>query len=279
MARLLGLPRIAMAHAVYARYATAGGPILARGLAFVALFALVPALLVVVSIVGSFARDATVRDEVIALVSAQLPPLAPLIGEALDGAGNLAAPSGLLGLALLVWTASSLVRALDGAFRLVFDDAGPGRTPLRDLVAAASVAGGTLAAALVLVLLAMPTPLGDALGAPSPAARGILSIAAVGGIVALAYRFTPRPRPSWRSLGLPAALVGLGVFILTALFAFLGPLLFGAAQLYGAFGALFAGLLWLGAVTQLLVLGAAWVAERDRRARRRSTSAGEAPGS
>jgi len=157
----------------------------------------------------------------------------------------------------------------------VFDDAGPGRTPAARPRRAASVAGGTLAAALVLALLALPTPLGDILGAPGPAARAILSIVGVGGIVALAYRFTPRPRPSWRSLGLPAALVGLGIFILTALFDFLGPLLFGAAQLYGEFGALFAGLLWLGAVTQLLVLGAAWVAERDRRARRQVAAAGE----
>jgi uncharacterized BrkB/YihY/UPF0761 family membrane protein len=58
---------------------------------------------------------------------------------------------------------------------------------------------------------------------------------------------------------------GLAIFLLTALFGFLGPLLLGSAELYGAFGALFLGLIWLGNVTQVLLLGAAWVAERDRR--------------
>ena len=98
------------------------------------------------------------------------------------------------------------------------------------------------------------------------------------GLVALAYRFVPRPRPGWRMLGLPALMTGLAIFLLTSLFAFLGPLLFGSAQLYGAFGALFLGLIWLGNVTQILLLGAAWVAERDRRARGAPRGRGAAPG-
>ena len=81
-------------------------------------------------------------------------------------------------------------------------------------------------------------------------------------------------------LGLPSLATGLAIYLLTALFAVLGPLLFGSAQLYGAFGALFLGMIWLGNVTQLLLLGAAWVAERDRRARARAAAErpGEAPG-
>lgn len=267
VARILGVPRIGMAHAVYMRFSASSGPVLARGLAFVALFALIPALLAVLSVAGLFVSDPAVREEIVAIVAQQFPPLAPVIEEALQAFSGLAATSGIVSLVLLVWTASSLVRAVDGAFRVVFEDSGEGRTPIRDVVAVAAVAGGTLAAAVILVLITLPGPIGDVIGVPSSEARSLASLLAVTGLLALAYRFVPRPRPAWRMLWLPAVSAGLAIFLLTSLFAILGPLLFGSAQLYGAFGALFLGLIWLGNVTQILLLGAAWVAERDRRAR------------
>jgi membrane protein len=267
MARILGVPRIAMAHAVYVRFSASSGPVLARGLAYLALFALVPALLAVLSVAGFLVSDPAVRDRIVAIVEAQIPPLGPVMDEALQGFSGLAATSGVVSIALLLWSASSVVRALDGAFRVLFEDAGEGRTPIRDVVAAASVAGGILAAATALVLVTLPGPVGDVIGVPGPVARAVASFALVTGLVGLAYRFVPRPRPGWRTLGLPALCAGLAIFLLTALFGVLGPLLFGSAELYGAFGALFLGLIWLGNVTQLLLLGAAWVAERDRRHR------------
>ena len=270
VARILGVPRIAMAHAVYLRFSASSGPVLARGLAYVALFALVPALLAVLSVVGFFVSDPAVRDQIVAIVAEQIPPLGPVIDEALQGFSGLAATTGIISIVLLVWSASSVVRALDGAFRVVFEDAGEGRTPIRDVVAVASVAGGIVRGR-------------DGPGPRHPAGSGRRRHRGprpggaqrwprsrlVTGLVALAYRFVPRPRPGWRMLGLPALGAGLAIFLLTALFGVLGPLLFGSAQLYGAFGALFLGLIWLGNVTQVLLLGAAWVAERDRRGRAR----------
>ena len=97
--------------------------------------------------------------------------------------------------------------------------------------------------------------------------RAATSLAGVVGLVALAFKFVPRPRPGWRALGLPAIATGGAIYLLSELFGILAPLLFGSAQLYGAFGTLFLGLVWLGNVTQVLLLGAAWVAERGRRAR------------
>jgi membrane protein len=267
VARVLGVPRIAMAHRVYLRYAAASSPVLARGLAFSALFALVPALLVVISIAGLFVRDAALRDQIVAIVADQVPPLAPFIEEALTNAGNLAATTGLVGIVLLAWSASGVVRAVDGAFRVVFEDDGEGRGPIRDVVALVAVAGGTLGAALVVVVLVLPGPISDAVGVPGPILRTGLSVLGVVALIGLSYRFVPRPRPPWRALVLPTLLVALAILLLTSLFTMLGPLLFGSAELYGAFGALLLGLIWLGNVTQLLLLGAAWVAERDHRAR------------
>jgi membrane protein len=276
--RVLGIPRIGMAHQVYSRYAAASGPVLARGLAFGALFALVPGLLVVLSIAGYFVRDPALREEIVAIVADQIPPLAPLIDEVLKNAGDLAATSGIIGLVLLIWSASGLVRALDGAFRVVFEDDGEGRTPIRDVITVIAVAGGVFGAALLLVLLVLPSPLSEVIGAPGLISSGGLSVVGIAALIGLAYRFVPRPRPPWRILGLPTFLVSLAIWLLTTLFAVLGPLLFGSADLYGAFGSLFLGLIWLGYVTQLLLLGAAWVAERDRRAREARGALDEAAG-
>ncbi|MDA8236631.1 MAG: YihY/virulence factor BrkB family protein [Chloroflexi bacterium] len=280
VARILGVPRIAMARAVYARYAAAGGPVLARGLAFVALFALVPGLLAVLSVAAFLVGDPAIRGQLVQIVADQVPPLAPVIDEALRNVAGLAATGGIVSIVLLVWSASSVVRALDGAFRVVFEDSGKGRTPLRDVAAVAAVAGGAFAAAIALVLVTLPRGAGDAIGIPDGPAGSIVSFTVATGLVALAYRFVPRPRPAWRTLALPAFLVGIAVSALTALFGVIGPLLFGSAQLYGAFGALFLGLIWLGTATEILLVGAAWVAERAERERGRTLAEppGEAPG-
>ncbi len=232
-----------------------------------ALFALVPALMGVLAVASLFVTDPAVQDKIVSIVAQQFPPLGPVIDEALKGFTGAAATTGVVSLVLLLWTASSVVRAVDGAFRVVFEDSGEGRTPVRDVVSVAAVAAGTFGAALALVLVTLPGPLAAIVGAPSQPFRSAISLLLTFGLIAVAYRVVPRPRPGWRMLWLPAAGAALATFVLTSLFAVLGPLLFGSAQLYGAFGAIFLGLIWLGYVTQLLLLGAAWVAERDRRAR------------
>ena len=267
IARILGVPRIAMANAVYMRFSSSSGPILARGIAFVALFAVVPAFIVILSIAGMIVSDPAVRAEIVELLTAQVPSLEPVLDEALASFSGAAPATGIVGLALLIWSASSLVRAIDGAFRVIFEDRGEGRTPIRDVVAVLAVAAGTFVAAMVLILVTLPGLTDEALGAAGGLARTLASFGAVSGLLALTFAFVPRPRPSLRALWLPAVMTGLAVFLLSELFVFLGPLLFGSEQLYGAFGALFLGLVWLSNVTQVILLGAAWVAERDRRAR------------
>jgi len=272
VARILGVPRIAMANAVYTRFSSSSGPILARGLAFVALFAIVPAVIVILSIVGVFVSDPAVRSEIVEILTAQFPSMAPVLDEALAAFSGLAPTTGLVGLALLVWSASSLVRAVDGAFRIIFEDSGEGRTPIRDVVAVLAMAAGTFMAAMILVLITLPGFVDEVVGLPGRLARAVTSLAGVTSLIAVAFAFVPRPRPALRALWLPAMATGLVIYLMSELFAVLGPLLFGSAQLYGAFGALFLGLVWLGNVTQIWLLGAAWVAERDRRARHAEAS-------
>ena len=266
VAAVLGVPRIAMAHRVWNRYGASSGPLLARGLAFTALFTLVPALLLIASIAGLVVGDPETRARIAAFLAAQFPPLADLLSAALDTALAHAGAFSLIGAAILAWSASGLVRDLDGAFGILFREAGNGRTLLRTVGEVLVVAIAVVGLGLIVVLAMVPGQLSELLGLARLRLTAVLPLAAV---FALAFRFLPRSRPCWRDAIVPAAWVGLGASVLTGAFALAGPVLFGSADLYGTFAAIFLGLVWLSYVIQLFLLGAAWVAVRadDRSAR------------
>ena len=266
VAALLGVPRIAMAHRVWNRYGASSGPLLARGLAFTAVFTLVPALLLIASIAGLVVGDPETRARIAAFLAAQFPPLADLLNGALDTALAHAGAFSLIGAAILAWSASGLVRDLDGAFGILFREAENGRTLLRTVGEVLVVAIAVVGLGLIVVLAMVPGQLSELLGLARLRLTAVLPLAAV---FALAFRFLPRSRPCWRDAIVPAAWVGLGASVLTGAFALAGPVLFGSADLYGAFAAIFLGLVWLSYVIQLFLLGAAWVAVRadDRSAR------------
>jgi len=266
VAALLGVPRIAMAHRVWNRYGASSGPLLARGLAFTAVFTLVPALLLIASIAGLVVGDPETRARIAAFLAAQFPPLADLLNGALDTALAHAGAFSLIGAAILAWSASGLVRDLDGAFGILFREAENGRTLLRTVGEVLVVAIAVVGLGLIVVLAMVPGQLSELLGLARLRLTAVLPLAAV---FALAFRFLPRSRPCWRDAIVPAAWVGLGASVLTGAFALAGPVLFGSADLYGTFAAIFLGLVWLSYVIQLFLLGAAWVAVRadDRSAR------------
>ena len=259
-----------MANRVWDRYGASSGSLLARGLAFTALFTLVPALLLIASVAALVVSDPETRARIVTFLVAQFPPLADVLGDALDAAQANAGAFSLVGAAVLVWSASGLVRDLDSAFDIIFREAGEVRTVLRTvlrmvlevLVVAAAVVG----LGLIVVLAAVPGPLSELLGLARLRPAAVLPLVAA---FALAFRFLPRSRPVWRDAIVPAAWVGLAASVLTVAFTLAGPVLFGSANLYGAFAGIFVGLVWLSYVTQLFLVGAAWVAVRadDRLAR------------
>jgi uncharacterized BrkB/YihY/UPF0761 family membrane protein len=61
---------------------------------------------------------------------------------------------------------------------------------------------------------------------------------------------------------LPALVVGIALMLLTQLFSLIAPRLIGVASVYGTFVAIFAAMVWLSTGFQILLLGAAWVADR-----------------
>lgn len=256
---VLGVPRIATAHRVMNRYGASSGSLLARGLAFTALFMLVPALLLIASIAGFVGGDLERRGRIVAFLTDQFPPLADLLRRALDAALPHAGALSVIGAAVLAWSASSLVRDLDRAFGIIFRQTGSGRSMLRWVGQVLAVAVVTICLGLLAVVATVPGPVSRLLGLAQLRVTAVVPLVAV---FAVAYRFLPRPRPGWRDSIVPAAWVGVAASVLTGAFTVVSPLLFGSADLYGALAGIFLGLIWLSYVTQLFLLGAAWVAVR-----------------
>ncbi len=275
-AALLGVPRIAMAHRVWNRFGASNGSLLARGIAFTALFTLVPALLLIVSIAGLLVSDAETRARIVASLATQFPPLAGVLRGALDSALAHAAAFSLIGAAFLAWSASGLLRSLDEAVSVVFRDAKHGASLPRMVGEVLVVAVAVVGLGLIVVVATLPGPLADLLGLAGLRFTGVLPLAVV---FAVAFRFLPRSRPHWRDAIVPAIWVGLGASVLTVTFTNLAPIVFGSAELYGAFAGIFLGLLWLSYVTQLFLVGAAWVAVRaDERSALAASTATAEPG-
>lgn len=253
------------------RYGAAGGGLLSNGLAYAALFAIVPGLLLAAAIAGLLISDPAQRADAVAVVGSVMPPLRDIVDAVLAQASSQSGVLGLIGLATLAWGASRFVLAFSDAVSRVM-----GRTAHRGFFtrnAAAIVAVLLLALAIV----GSPTLAGIAAFVDTAEATGVLALVgnavhvALGavpplvtvGALVLVYRAVPVPAPPWRAVWLPAIVAGLAVVILAQVFVFLAPRLIGVAALLGTIAAVFAALAWLGLSFQALLLGAAWVRDRE----------------
>src|SRR5207248_7257102 len=107
--RVISQPAVALGRRVLDRYSVAGGGLLANGLAYGALFAVVPAVLLAVALAGLVIRDPSQRADAVAVVSTVLPPLRDLVDEVLAQASGNAGALGVISIATLAWGASRFV--------------------------------------------------------------------------------------------------------------------------------------------------------------------------
>ena len=101
-----------------------------------------------------------------------------------------------------------------------------------------------LTGSIVALVVQLATPIGSFL---------VFVVATV-----LVYRFVPARRVPVEAWRLPAIVVGLLLAAFTQVFAFLAPLMFRTAALYGAIVAVFALLSWLAIGFNMLLIGGAW---------------------
>lgn len=266
--RLGGLPAVRTLLAVFTVYDRAGGGLTAAGLAYTSLMALLPLLLLMVSIIGFLIDDEATREALVTIVAETVPPLEEFARTALRQVANNAVPTGLIAVVGLLWGSSRFYAALDLAFSRIFH----GRRQRNEIVRTLRgvILTGLLVAMPFVALLA-GTMVGTLLDflAPADVANTIwhllTPLGTVGGYViamVAVFRFVPPDRVARSAYLLPAVLVGVLLAAFTQLFAIIGPLLTRMAAIYGTFVAFFAVLAWLSISYNVLLVGASWVRVR-----------------
>jgi membrane protein len=256
------------ARAVLDRFSSVDGGLLAAGVAYNAIFALIPLGLLASGLAGFVLRDPASEANAIAGIIAFAPPLAGVIDEILSGLSSASPSVSLVGLILAGWGTSRLFAALESAIGQMF--AGTARRGL--IRRAAWRIGSILVMAVILVIALIGAPalaiVGDVAGLRGSLDRllaavlVVLPIVVTGLSLAAVYRFIPPARPTWRAIRLPSVVGALALVALTRIFVFLTPRLFGTNVVYGTLGAILVSLAWLDLVFTVILIGAAWVRER-----------------
>lgn len=267
--------RIQLLLAVMNDYNAAGGGLLAAGLAFNAIFAIIPAVLAVVAFLGLLINDPVSRAQTVAFIIRQVPPLEPVAQSIVDTLADGSRIGSIIGIVGVVWGASGFYGALEGATGLLFPGSGArgvvqqrvrgviGVFSLVGLVFAAVVANTVIGGLASLVTI----PALDIFWLASPV------VACLAGILVcfIVYVVVPVRGPSVRAAQRPAVVAGIGIGLLTALFGLIAPLLVRGFAALGVIASVFAALIWLNFIFQVLLYGAAWAC--IRRDRERATSA------
>jgi membrane protein len=270
--RVGGLSAVRTLLATLDVYDVAGGGLVAGGLAYTSLLALLPGLLLALSIAGLLLGDPAAREQVVSVIATAFPPLEDLARAALSQVAAGAVPSGILAVVGLLWGSSRFYAALDNAFSRVFHNA-PRRNEVVRTIRGLVVTGLFVALPIMaLVAGSLATWLLDMVPGAVEAdgvRRGLWQLATpllsfalfFAGTVAV-YRWVPAVRVPVRALLPPAVLAAIVLSVFTQVFTFIAPRLAGIAALYGAFVAVFALLAWLSIGFNVLLLGASWTRVR-----------------
>jgi membrane protein len=266
--RIAGAPRVATARRVLDRFGAVDGGLLAAGIAYNAVLALIPLGLLASGIAGIFLTDPRSRGDLVAAIVGLLPPLRGVVDEILGGLSRASPSVSLVGLVLAAWGTTRLFASLESGVVQVGSASlrrGLVRRTARRLASIMVVAGILLAALIAAPALAIAVEIAGAAGVDRPLLDALLALlppTLAGLALAAIYRLIPVVRPTWRSIALPAVIGAVALVVVTRVFVFLTPRIFGSNVVYGTLGAILVGLTWLDIVFTLILVGAVWVDER-----------------
>lgn len=250
-------------------YREASGALIASGLSYAALFALIPTLALVVIGVALLVDDPELRADAIEFAQSALPALEGIVGPAIDGVIRSAAIGSIVALIGFGWAASGLYLNLTRAMERFF----PGErvsgvlARIMGIILVVLVIFGVLAAVLVAGALSVVS---RALGIDAEwllaVVSAVLTLATATGITYGIYRVLPASPPAASSARLPALLVGTSIGLMTLLYGLISPWLVSGFEMFGVMASVFVALVWLRVVFVAMTYGAAMARYRDEAA-------------
>jgi membrane protein len=261
--------------------------LLAAGVAFYGLLALVPALIALVSIYGLVADPQQIDDQLADSLSAAPQEVRDLISQQVTDINKDSSGAALVviaGIALALWSASAGVKNLIEAINAAYDEEETrGFVKLRALALALTL-GAVLFFAFALTVIAVVPQVVAAsdLGSAGRVLVAVLRFALLfGGLLvglAVLYRYAPdrdEPRWSWVS---PGALFAAVLWILGSLLFSIYTANFGKYnETYGALGTVVVVMLWLLLTTAVVIFGAELNCELERQTAKDTTAGAERP--
>ena len=249
--------------------------LLAAGVAFFALLALVPALVTLVSLYGLVADPADIQRNVDDVLAAAPREVRDLVRSQLSSIVD-SSPQGLrfgaiAGLVVALWSASSGMKHLIAAVNRAYDEEETrGFIRLRGLSLTLTIGAALALLVALYALVIAPNSLSDE-GSSNVLRTTLLVVRwpllAIGAMVGLAiiYRYAPnRDEPRWRWVS-PGAVIATLVWLAASVGFTIYSANFGRYnETYGALGAVVVVMLWLYISTFATIAGAELNAELER---------------
>ena len=266
---LLGDRRVIRIRAVFDRFGRVGGGLLAAGIAFNVLFAVIPLAIFASGVIGFVVSDPAAQESVADFLSGLAPPLAAFLDEAIGDLAVASASLTIIGLVGAAWGATRLYSSVELGMQAMFTG-----------VKARGIVAKTFRRAAFIAVLAAAVLAAIVVGAVVPALigrsespTGVIGVVASIALITLpyllavvaafvAYLVVPPIRPPRSAAWPPAIGVGVALVAITQIFGLVAPRLIGANVFYGTLGTVFVTLAWLNLLSSILLIGAAWVRVR-----------------
>jgi membrane protein len=256
--------------------------IIAAGVAFYALLALIPALAAVIAIWGMVADPATIETQIAGLGRIMPATALDLIESQMQRiAAQSSASLGFGALASILfslWSANNGMKALIEAMQIVYDEEDDRGFVKKNALSLAMTLGAVVAALLAIgMVVAVPIVLGTVgLGSAAAAAVSVLRwpllFVLMLGALGVVYRYGPnRDRPQWRWVS-PGAIAATLLWVIGSLgFSYYVSNFGSYNETYGSIGAAVILLMWFFLTAFFILLGAELNAEAERQTRHDTT--------
>ena len=241
---------------------------MAAGVSYYAILSLFPLILALVAVLGIFLPSETIQEEIFSFFERNLPGTVDVLKENIEQVIQLRGAIGIVGIILLLWTASAMFGAISRTINRAWDvhrDRPFHIRKLRDLSMALGI--GILfflslgATSIYSILRSTDLPV---IGTALDIGARLLAFLPSFAIFLILYKFIPNTKTYWRYVW-PGALLAAVLFEISKSIFVLYLDRFTTYELvYGSIGSVIALLFWIYVSAFILILGAEFSAEYGR---------------